>query len=110
MSNMKQLCHETGANHFNVLQCLVSISIDDAKCGSSLFIRRTSHSVMFILVYVDFGLHFRSYDSLPLFDFSDADWGSDPDDRRYTTGSCVYLGRNLVSWSFKKQPVVALPP
>lgn len=39
--------------------------------------------------------------------FSDADWGSDPDDRKSTSGSCIYLGPNLVSWWSKKQNLVA---
>jgi histone deacetylase 1/2 len=39
--------------------------------------------------------------------FCDADWGADPDDRRSTSGSCVFFGSNLVSWSAKKQTLVA---
>ena len=35
--------------------------------------------------------------------FCDADWGADPHDRRSTSGHCVFVGPNLVSWSSKKQ-------
>ncbi|RVW78272.1 Retrovirus-related Pol polyprotein from transposon RE1 [Vitis vinifera] len=39
--------------------------------------------------------------------FCDADWGSDVDDRRSTSRHCVFLGKNLVSWSSKKQHTIS---
>ena len=39
--------------------------------------------------------------------FCDADWASDPDDRRSTSGACIFLGPNLISWWAKKQTLVA---
>lgn len=39
--------------------------------------------------------------------FSNTDWGFDPDNRKSTSGSCIYLGPNLVSWWSKKQTFVA---
>jgi histone deacetylase 1/2 len=39
--------------------------------------------------------------------FCDADWASDPCDRKSTAGSCIYIGSNIVSWWSKKQNKVA---
>ncbi|KAG8484431.1 hypothetical protein CXB51_022868 [Gossypium anomalum] len=56
---------------------------------------------------LDYGLVFTKASKLMLEGFSDASWGSDVDDRRSTSGYCVFLGGNPVSWSSKKQPVVS---
>ena len=39
--------------------------------------------------------------------FSDADWATDTDDQKFTTGYCIYFGANIVSWSSHKQKVVS---
>jgi hypothetical protein len=53
------------------------------------------------------GLLFESNGHLVVDGYSDADWGSCLDDRRSTSGYCVFVGGNLVSWRSKKQPVVS---
>jgi len=39
--------------------------------------------------------------------FCDADWESDPNDKRSTLGATIFLGPNLVPWWSKKQSIVA---
>jgi hypothetical protein len=53
------------------------------------------------------GLWFRKNRHLNLEGYCDADWASSRDDRRSTSGYCVFVGGNLVSWRSKKQAVVA---
>ncbi|KAL5577768.1 hypothetical protein UlMin_019467 [Ulmus minor] len=53
------------------------------------------------------GILLRRSETLNLTGFCDADWGNDLCDRRSTTGYCIFLGRNVVSWSSKKQAVVS---
>ncbi|XP_070677808.1 uncharacterized mitochondrial protein AtMg00810-like [Malus domestica] len=39
--------------------------------------------------------------------YTDADWAGNPLDRKSTTGFCIFVGGNLVSWKSKKQSVIA---
>lgn len=56
---------------------------------------------------IDHGLFLHRRTTPVLSIFSDADWGGSPDDGRSTTGYCIYLGRNLVSWKSSKQRCVS---
>ncbi|CAJ2641560.1 unnamed protein product [Trifolium pratense] len=53
------------------------------------------------------GLHISPSLVDTLTTYTDADWGGCPDTRRSTSGYCVYLGDNLVSWSAKRQPTLS---
>jgi histone deacetylase 1/2 len=53
------------------------------------------------------GLNLSSDSPLDIHAYCDADWAGCPDDRRSTTGFCIFLANNLVSWSAKKQPTVS---
>jgi hypothetical protein len=53
------------------------------------------------------GLLFKANGHLAIDGYSDADWASCLDDRRSTSGYCVFVGGNLVAWRSKKQSVVS---
>jgi hypothetical protein len=55
----------------------------------------------------DHGLYIHKDSTSALVAFSDSDWAGCPDDRRSTSGYCIFLGRNLLTWSSKKQPTVS---
>lgn len=47
----------------------------------------------------DYDLRFVKQHSFKITTFTDAEWGSDLDDRKSIGAYCVYLGNNLISWS-----------
>ena len=49
-----------------------------------------------------------STSSLELRAYSDSDYSSDPTNRKFVTGFCIFLGGSLISWKSKKQPSVSL--
>ncbi|GKC38531.1 ribonuclease H-like domain-containing protein [Tanacetum coccineum] len=64
-----------------------------------------------ILRYVrgtlDYGLQLFSSSTTSLVAYSNADWVGCPTTRRSTSGYCVFLGNNLLSWSAKRQPTLS---
>ncbi|KAK6162342.1 hypothetical protein DH2020_002183 [Rehmannia glutinosa] len=54
-----------------------------------------------------FGLFIMKTPTLQITGYSDSDWATNIDDRKFITGFCVYLGDNLVSWCSKKQEAVS---
>jgi len=44
---------------------------------------------------------------LSLTGYADSDWGNDRDDRKSTSGYCIFIGRCPISWCAKKQSTVS---
>jgi len=53
------------------------------------------------------GLLYGSNNHTRVVCYSDVDWAGFPSDRRSTSGYCVSIGGNLISWKSKKKSVVA---
>lgn len=53
------------------------------------------------------GIHLYRSTTTGLVAYSDADWAGCPSSRRSTSGYCVFLGDNLISWSSKRQPTIS---
>ncbi|XP_057432450.1 uncharacterized mitochondrial protein AtMg00810-like [Lotus japonicus] len=56
---------------------------------------------------IHFGLSLTPSPIQKLISYTNADWGGCPDTRRSTSGYCVFLGDNLISWSSKRQPTLS---
>lgn len=56
---------------------------------------------------MDHGLQLYASATTSLTAYTDADWAGCPATRRSTSGYCVFLGENLLSWSSKRQHTVS---
>ncbi|XP_039143995.1 secreted RxLR effector protein 161-like [Dioscorea cayenensis subsp. rotundata] len=64
--------------------------------------------IRYISGTVEFGIWYSSDSNMHLAGYSDADWVSNIDDQKSTSGGCFYLGNNLVTWYRKKQSPISL--
>ncbi|XP_071702885.1 uncharacterized mitochondrial protein AtMg00810-like [Rutidosis leptorrhynchoides] len=76
----------------------VCLHMHDPRETHMNVIKRILH---YIQGTASFGLHISKSTSHNLVAYTDADWGGCPDSRRSTSGYCIYLGDNLLSWSSK---------
>jgi hypothetical protein len=56
---------------------------------------------------IDYGLLIQKCSSFQIYAYFDVDWSGCLDDRKSTSSYCIFLGKNLLFWSSKKQPIVS---
>ena len=57
---------------------------------------------------MDFGILYKSATPIWLDEYTDANWASYKDDKRSTSGFIFSLNSGAISWSNKREPIVAL--
>ncbi|XP_035551046.1 uncharacterized mitochondrial protein AtMg00810-like [Juglans regia] len=75
-------------------------------CPTYVHLTAAKRVLRYLKGTLDFGLHY-SKGSLALHGFCDSDWAGSPDDHKSTTRYCIFVGPCLISWTAKKQPVIA---
>ncbi|KAK4377274.1 hypothetical protein RND71_003570 [Anisodus tanguticus] len=85
---VQQVClfmHDPRVEHMNAIKCIIR------------YIQGT----------LDYGLHLYPSSTSTFVFYTDAEWGGFPDTRWSTSGYCMFLGNNLVSWSAKRQATLS---
>lgn len=57
---------------------------------------------------IDWKIRYEKNGNIDLHAFTDADWGSEQDERRSCTGFVVMMANGAISWNSKRQSIVAL--
>jgi len=50
---------------------------------------------------------YKKHEHVHIFGYSDSVYAGDRGDRKFTTGYCIFVGDNLVTWRSKKQDIVS---
>ncbi len=66
------------------------------------------HTLRYVSATTDYGLFYEASTELQVHGYTDADWAGSISDRRSTNGFMLSFGSVVVTWSSKKQPIVAL--
>ena len=82
----------------------ICLHMHDPRANHLLLVKRV---LRYIRGTTGHGLTLFRRSSNKLLAYSDASWAGFPDTRRSTSGYCVFLGTNLVSWSAKRQHTVS---
>jgi hypothetical protein len=71
-------------------------------------LRTVKRIIRYLVLTPNLGLWYPKGSCFELLGYSDADFAGCKVDRKSTSGTCQFLGQSFVSWSSKKQNLVAL--
>ena len=75
---------------------------------TELHLQAAKRVLRYLKGIVDLGVFYRNEGNGELMAYTDSDYAGDVDDRKSTSGYVFLLNEGAVSWSSKKQSVVAL--
>ncbi|XP_050885297.1 secreted RxLR effector protein 161-like [Lathyrus oleraceus] len=85
--------------------CLSAYFQSDLRESYLIVVKRV---FMYLKGTINLGLCYRKSKYYKLVGYCDADYTGDKLERKRTSGSCQFLGDNLISWSSKRQSTIAL--
>lgn len=68
------------------------------------------HILCYLQGTITHGIQLKPCSSFTLHAYSDSDWAGSPDDRKSTSGFCIFFGSNIISWGVLRsnRPFLAL--
>ncbi|MCO5605633.1 hypothetical protein L7F22_059816 [Adiantum nelumboides] len=91
-----------------ITRFLKKIGFKQSTTDYSLFLKHVHGEIVIIVIYVNDLILIGSHDEKILDVKKNANWGGDFMDKRSTSGYAFSIGNGMISWSSKKQPIVAL--
>lgn len=88
------------------ISCSVNFVCQHMHSPTNFHFQLVKRILRYIHGSIGHGVLLLSQNPLLVHEFSDADWAGCPLIRRSTTGYCIYLGANCISWSSKTQHTV----
>ena len=90
------------------LMYMVSLINRFMASPTELHLQAAKRVLRYLKGTVDLGVFYRNEGNGELMAYTDSDYAGDVDDKKSTSGYVFLLNEGAVSWSFKKQSVVAL--
>jgi len=74
----------------------------------SSYLKTTKWILRFVKGTASYGLFYSSLQNLEITGYSDSDWAGSLEDRKSTIGFVFFMGETALTWTSKKQSIVAL--